>query len=122
MTCQYIYIYKKKNALRLHIDGLTLFFDPELADLQADLVSKKYFQDNGYNGIVKGNTVTLRLAKHAVTRVTPRFHQIHVCCVTAPIWFCSAIRSPASHTGCVLRPPWCSTVNSWLCETEEFPQ
>lgn len=45
--------------------------EDELADLQADSVSNKYFQENRYKifWIVKGHTVAPRLAKHAVTRV-----------------------------------------------------
>ena len=31
-----------------------------------------------------------------------RFHQIHDRCVTAPIWFCSAVHHPATPTSCVL--------------------
>lgn len=45
--------------------------EDELADLQADSVSKKYFHENGYKKfwIVKGHAVAPRLAKHAATRV-----------------------------------------------------
>lgn len=45
--------------------------EDELADLQADSVSRKYFQENGYKKfwIVKGHTVAPKLAMHAIRRV-----------------------------------------------------
>ena len=45
--------------------------EDELCDLQADSMSKKYFQENGYKRcwIVKGDTVAPTLAKRAVTKV-----------------------------------------------------
>lgn len=34
---------------------------------------------------------------------------VHVCCVPALVWFCSAISHPATPTSCDLRPARCST-------------
>ena len=45
--------------------------EDELCDLQADSVSKKYFQEKGHKQfwIVKGHAVAHTLAKHTVTKV-----------------------------------------------------
>lgn len=52
--------------------------EDELCGIQADSVSKKYLQENGYKTfwIVKGQVVALRLAKHGVTRVILPFSAI----------------------------------------------
>ena len=47
---------------------------------------------------------------------TPIFHQLLVRCDTAPVRFCSAMRHLATPTGCILRPPWCSSVDNLHCD------
>ena len=43
--------------------------------------------------------------------ITPPFYWMHVCCVSALVWFCSSICHPpsavsATLTSCILSPPW----------------
>ena len=86
------YIKKEAWVLDPYISTLKdveyLGCEDELCDLQADSLSKKLFQENGYKKfwIVKGQTVASRLAKYAVTRVTLPFSTTCLRQHSVPLW------------------------------------